>query len=213
LTEVATKRELANNWKSRHLGNVFLNRSSAGWVVTLLHSDGVRGLGQYLVPFKALRPRRQRALAACLKLEIKNTLTQLDGGRELSGHEASRWILRPNASATGRYGLTRMPLPGNWNETGRLRPKRGISGVSYFVIRSERGWLVMLRSLSGSPCGSFLIPFGNGLPRRGRWDADFLLTPVRRFISGLEGAREIGYSEWERLSGWCNELVGGEAAA
>jgi hypothetical protein len=200
---MAVKRKVASNWESRHLGNCFIHRTSAGWVVSLLHSEGVTGPSDFLVPFDALDRRHGHPLAARLRSMLRRIVTELGDVRRVPEREAAELMQRPHLGPLWR-GRTRWypPGPGNWNGRGKLCPTRRESGLSYFALRTDQGWLVLLRSIWGNPCGSYLVPLDK-VPFRGRkWDADFFLRPLRYFISHRRGARKLDAAEMERLLRW-----------
>ena len=197
---MAIKRKVESDWKSRHLGNCFIQRSSAGWVVSLLHSEGIVGPSDYFVPFDALDRRHRHPLAARLKGNLREGITGLGDVRRVSGREAAE-LAQPPKLGPLWVGRTRHypPGPGNWNGRGKLCPRRRQSGLSYCALRTDRGWLVLLRSIWGSPCGSYLVPFDK-VPFRGKkWDTDFFLRRLRYFLSHLRGARKLDYDEVDRL--------------
>lgn len=201
---MAIKRKVENNWESRHLGNCFIHRTSAGWVVSLLHSEGIVGPSDYLVPFDALDRRHGHPLAARLKGMLQNYITGLGDVRLVAGREVAELAQPPKLGPLWVGKKTRHDSAGsgNWNGRGKLCPRRRLSGFSYCVLRTDRGWLVLLRSICGNPCGSYLVPFDK-LPFRGKkWDADFFLRSLRYFLSHRRGARKLEYSEMERLLDW-----------
>lgn len=201
---MAMKRKVESNWESRHVGNCFIHRTSAGWVVSLLHSEGIVGPSDYLVPFDALDLRHRRPLATRLKRMLQGVIVELGDVRRLSAREVAELAQPPKLGPlwVGKATCRDSAGPGNWNGRGKLCPMRGVSGLSYCALRTDRGWLVLLRSIWGDPCGSYLVPFDK-VPFRGkRWDADFLLRSLRYFLSHRRGARKLDYDEMERLLAW-----------
>ena len=200
---MAIKRKVENNWESRHVGNCLIHRTSAGWVVSLLHSEGIAGPSDYLVPFDALDRRQRHPLAAHLKGMLQGSITGLGDVHRVSGREAAQLAQAPKLGPLW-VGKTRYypPSSGNWNGRGKLCPMRRQSGLSYCALRTDRGWLVLLRSIWGNPCGSYLVPFDK-VPFRGKkWDADFFLRSLRYFLSHRRGAQRLDYCEVKRLLGW-----------
>lgn len=211
---MTTKRKASCTWDSRHLGNCFIHRASAGWVVCLLHSDGVTGPSDFFVPNGALDRRHRHSLAWRLKRILEGIITELGDVRRLTAREVAGLAPAPNLGPLWR-GRTRYypPAPGNWNERGKLCPMRQQSGLSYCALRTHQGWLVRLRSIWGNPCGSYLIPFDK-VPFCGKkWENDFLLRPLRHFLSHLPGARRIDVCDVERLLGWDAEPESVRSAA
>jgi hypothetical protein len=197
------ERKVENSWESRHLGNCFIHRTSAGWVVSLLHSEGIVGPSDYLVPFDALDRRHAHPLAERLKRMLQGLITGLGDVRRVSAREVAE-LAQPPELGPLWVGRTRYyaPGPGNWNGRGRLCPTRWQSGLSYCALRTDRGWLVLLRSIWGNPCGSYLVPFDK-VPFRGKtWDADFFLRSLRHFLSNRRGARKLDDSEMDQLLRW-----------
>lgn len=211
---MANNQKLKRQWETRQLGNCFIKRSHAGWVVSVLPMDSVTGPFDYLVPFESANGQRRRSLAARLKRQLQNTITGLGDVRRISARGAADLMRLPNLGRLWR-GRARWypPGPGNWNGRGKLCPVRSHSGLSYCVLRTDRGWLVMLRSVWGNPCGTYLVPFDK-VPFRGKtWDEDFFLRPLRWHISHIHGARKMRYDELARLSGWDDEVVFDKKAA
>ncbi len=213
-TLMARKPKIATTWKSRHMGNCFIDRTSAGWVASLLHSEGITGPSDFLVPFQTADGRRRRPLAARLRRLLRSMITELGDVRRVSGREAVELLRPPKLGLLWRKGgRWDPPGAGNWNGRGRLCPWRSQSGLAYLAARTDRGWLVLLRSLWGSPCGSYLVPFDK-VPFRGeKWDADFFARPLRWHLSHILGVRKIDFDEAERLRGWEEDLLDDQKAA
>ena len=208
------KRKIPIGWESRHFGGCFINRTSAGWVVSLGHSEGITEPSEFLVPLETADGSRRSPLAARLKRLLRNIITELGDVRRVSRSEITELLQPPKLGPLWR-GRVRFygPNSGNWNERGRLCRTQSRSGLSYLVIRSDRGWLVLLRSHWGAPCGSYLVPFSK-VPFRGeKWDADFFVRPIRWHLSHLHGARRIAPGEAQRLRGWEEDMVDDEMAA
>ena len=203
---MATKQRAAGSWESRHFGSCSINRSRLGWVVSLGHSEGITGPFQYLVPFETSDHPRRRPLAARLKRLLQGIITDLGDVRRVPGRELAE-LARPPRLGPRWRGRVRCyaPGPGNWNGRGKLCPVRSHSGLSYFALRTDRGWLVMLRSLWGSPCGSYMVPF-DVVPFRGqKWDADFFIRPLRWHLSHMHGVRKIEFEELRQQLGWWDD--------
>jgi len=211
---MARKAKIATGWESRHVVNCFIGRITAGWVVSLLHSEGISGPSDFLVPFRTADGRRRRPLAARLRRLLRTMITELGDVRRVSGREAAELLPPPKLGPLWRKGARWFPPTiGNWNGRGRLCPWRSQSGLSCLAARTDRAWLVMLRSLWGSSCGSYLIPFDK-VPFRGeKCGADFFVRPIRWHLSHLHGARKIGIDEVDRLRGWEEDFLDDQRAA
>jgi len=187
-------------WDSKHVGNIFIVRTREGWVVSLLHSEGITGPSEFLVPFRAANGQSRRQLAGRLRRLLVSTILDLGNVRRASGREVEAELRMPGPEPAPRKGERSAPAhPGNWNGRGRLAPTRGMSGLSYLAARTERGWLVVLRSLWGAPCGSYHVPFDKSPFSGSRWDADFFVRPLRWHLTHMQGARTLNHDEVARL--------------
>lgn len=200
------KSNVATGWKSRHLGNCFVVRTCEGWVVTLLHSEGIKGASDFLVPFVMADGQKRPPLAMRLRRTLQSLTTGLGDVRHVGQVETASLLRVPNMGPLCRSGANLDPPGvGNWNGRGRGYRCAGQSGVSYLTVRTKLGWLVLLRSLWGSPCGSYLVPFVKLPFGAASWDPDFFVGPLRWHITHLHGARTIDFEEVERLRGWDGE--------
>jgi hypothetical protein len=196
---MASKSRIATGWESRHFGNCFVDRTHEGWVVSLAHSGGITGPTDFLVPFLAADGRKRRPVAARLKRMLQAMIADLGNVRRVSQTEASRLLRVPHLGPLWRRNVRWYPPGfGNWNGRGRICPSRGHSGFSYLTARTDRGWLVLFRSLWGTPCGSYIVPFDMLPFRAGKWDPEFFVRPIRWHVTHLQGTKKLSPEEAAR---------------
>ena len=211
---MARKPKTTTGWESRHLGNCFVRRTPAGWIASLGHSEGITGPSDFLVPIQAADSRRCRPLAARLKQLLRERIAGLGDVRRVSGREVVELLRVPQLGPLWRKSARWYPPGiGNWDSRGRLLSSHSESGFSYLTARTNRGWLVVLRSLWGSPCGSYLVPFDKVPFGERSWDADFFMRPLRWHLSHLRGARKLDFDEVEQIRGRDEDLLDIQEAA
>ncbi len=211
---MARNSRVTTGWASRHMGNCFIGRSRQGWVVSLLHSEGITGPSDFLVPFVTADGRKRPPLAARLRRVLTSLVTDLGGARRIGRSEAAGLLRVPDMGPLWRRGARwHPPGIGDWTGRGRICPARGQSGLSYLTARTNRGWLVLLRSLWGAPCGSYLVPFDMLPFPAEKWNPDFFVRPLRQSLTHLHGTRRIGFEELMRLRGWNDEEMLEDKAA
>lgn len=209
------KPKAATGWMSRHMGNCLIERTREGWAASLLHSEGITGPSDFLVPFVAADGRKRRALAGRLERLLQSLIMELGDVRRPAQHEVAGLLAVPDMGPLWRRGNRHAPPGiGNWNGRGRLCPTRGQSGICYLTARTERGWLVLLRSPWGSPCGSYLVPFDKLPFRDGKWSPEFFVRPLRWHLTHLHGTRMLSLEQVGKLRAWDDEeMLADETAA
>jgi hypothetical protein len=194
------KTKSATAWESRHLGNCLIEHTDQGWLVALAHSEGITGPSHFLVPFLAADGRKRGPLAARLARLLRRIVTELGDVRRIGRIEADELLSVPDLGPPWR-GRARWypPSLGNWNRRGRLCPSPDWSGICYLTARTERGWLVLLRSPWGAPRGSYAVPFGQLPFGEGKWEPDFFVRPLRWHLTHLHGTRRLRPDQADRL--------------
>jgi len=177
--------------ESTFVGGYGAYRRRNGWDLQFSGCGAGSGGRRLFIPARSLAEHSPAWLKNIMLAGMRQAIEELRGVTTISGREAqalTRWCVRyarspkPELTASQRARIAESKR--SWRQ---LDVPLEMHGGGYEALRSRRGWVIKLSSMSGPLRGRYLVPFRAFGPRTRTWRGGAIFAELERRMMEVSG--------------------------